>query len=109
MSAVKLCSVCVFVCRCTIQNSVVCSRARIEDKVTLKDCLVGANFTITKEGMPLILIIKLIVINSKELCICLVLSMLVQIELIDGPWLFSLLPAADLRNETLVVGGGLHF
>lgn len=98
----KLCSVCVFVCRCTVQNSVVCSRVRIEDKVTLKDCLVGANFTITKEGMPL-------VINFKELCICLLLRMLVQIELIDGPWLFSLLPAADLRNETLVVGGGLHF
>ena len=36
--------------RCSLQGCVVCSHARIEDKVTLKDCHVGANFTITKEG-----------------------------------------------------------
>ena len=42
---------CIILCRCMLQNCVVCSHAHIEDKVTLKDCLVGANFTVTKEGM----------------------------------------------------------
>ena len=37
-------------CRCTLQNCVVCSHARIEERVTLKDTLVGARFTVTKEG-----------------------------------------------------------
>ena len=29
----------------------VCSHVHVEDRVSLKDCLVGANFTVTREGM----------------------------------------------------------
>lgn len=35
---------------CTLQGCILCSHVRIEDRVTLKDCFVGANFTVTKEG-----------------------------------------------------------
>ena len=35
---------------CTLQGCILCSHVRIEERVTLKDCFVGANFTVTKEG-----------------------------------------------------------
>ena len=37
--------------RVNLQGSVVCSHVHIEDKASLKDCLVGANFTVTREGI----------------------------------------------------------
>lgn len=40
--------VCVF--RVSLQGCVVCSHVHVEDRVSLKDCLVGANFTVTREG-----------------------------------------------------------
>ena len=39
------------VARCVLHSSVLSSHARLEDHVTLKDCQVGARFTVTKEGM----------------------------------------------------------
>ena len=39
---------CVF--RVSLQGCVVCSHVHVEDRVSLKDCLVGANFTVTREG-----------------------------------------------------------
>lgn len=32
-----------------VQGCVVCSHVHIEDRVTLKDCLIGANFTVNRE------------------------------------------------------------
>ncbi len=69
--------------RCSLQGCVVCSHARLEDRVSLKDCYIGANFTITKEG------------TCMYVC-C-------YGDLISHTLL------ADMRGETLVVGGGLHF
>ena len=37
-------------CRCQLQSCILSSHARIEERVTLKDCQVGSNFTVTKEG-----------------------------------------------------------
>ena len=39
-----------FVCRCSIQNCVICSHVRIEDGANLKDCYIGANYTVIKDG-----------------------------------------------------------
>ena len=54
--------------RCVLQGCILSSHARIEDKVTLKDCQVGTNFTVTKEGMLIntfliIIITKLIMLQ----------------------------------------------
>ena len=38
------------ICRCTVQGSVLCSHVRLEDKVTLRDCIVGARVIVHKEG-----------------------------------------------------------
>ena len=35
---------------CTIQGSVICSHVHVEEGVSLKDCHVGANYTVTKDG-----------------------------------------------------------
>lgn len=39
-----------YVFRVSLQGCVVCSHVHVEDRVSLKDCLVGANFTVTREG-----------------------------------------------------------
>ena len=33
-----------------MQGCVVCSHVHVEDRASLKDCLVGANFTVAREG-----------------------------------------------------------
>ena len=38
------------ICRCTVQGSVLCSHVRLEDKVILRDCIVGARVIVHKEG-----------------------------------------------------------
>ncbi len=51
-----LCCVWLYVTRfcvvfsCVLQGSVLSSHSRLEDHVTLKECQVGARFTVTKEG-----------------------------------------------------------
>ena len=37
----------VFLCSCTIQNSIICSEAHIEDNVILKDYIVGFRCTVS--------------------------------------------------------------
>lgn len=37
-------------CRCSIQNCVICSHVRIENGANLKDCYIGANYTVTRDG-----------------------------------------------------------
>lgn len=37
--------------RCVVQNTILCSRVRLEDKVTLRDCTVGPSVTINSKGM----------------------------------------------------------
>ena len=36
--------------RVTLVGCVVCSHVHVEDRASLKDCLVGANFTVVREG-----------------------------------------------------------
>ena len=36
--------------RCLLQNCIVCSNCHIEDRAVLKDCIIGADMTIVKDG-----------------------------------------------------------
>ena len=38
-------------CSVSLHGCVICSHAHIEHKVTLKECVVGTKFTVTREGI----------------------------------------------------------
>ena len=40
-----------FCIRCVLQSCIVCNNCRIEDRAVLKDCIIGADMIIAKDGM----------------------------------------------------------
>ena len=69
-----------------LQGCILSSHARIEDRVSLKDCQVGSNFTVTREGKS--------IYYSQHYYVC---------------YYYFFFPSADLKGEALVVGGGMDF
>ena len=68
--------------RVTLVGCVVCSHVHVEDRASLKDCLVGANFTVAREG---------------------------EAGMYRNRSSYDIVSAVDIKGETLVAGGGLHF
>lgn len=66
----------------------ICGHVRIEDGANLKDCYIGANYTVIKDGKGCV---HVYMTHS-------------HIYLYTHTHTLS----ADLRGETLVAGGGLH-